>query len=271
MLAAIDKLVPGLVLVSGILGFAVIYVCMHFTGLMIGMTALIVFVVSIVVYAKKGSFGDAALSLVAGMFAAFAVNWDPGKFMIFACLWLALALFVLVTATVKLAAQQQQIYTYAAIAAGSNPSGEVESELRTIAANCEVDTLGPVERANVIRLFAFRRVPREIMQASLQSVAMLVAITGVDHMTMASYVVDMTRILPEVPGRTENQVRDEMLNVLQAGGTAPQEFLDAFHQSRRLVLLEEMAPNSYLEALAAATSTGVPPSDMYEHLRKRSA
>jgi len=271
VLRSSNELVPGVVLVGGALGVAVIYVCAHFGGPMIGVTALTVFAVSVAIYGRKGDFGDAALGLAAGIFAAFAVNWDVSKFFVFEFLWLAFGLYVLLATSIRLAGRAEVIYVHAAQAMGSDDVDGVGRRLRAIGRDSAVPSLGPIERAEVLRYFAFRRMPLEAMMENLKSVAMLAAITGVDHTRMASYVSDMWTMLGQRQASNNDAVRDRMFVAIRDSSTSPEEFLSAFHHSRRLVLAEGVNAEFYLRALIQATTGGVPGSEMYDHLKQMPA
>lgn len=267
VLKSSNELVPGVVAVAGSIGAITIWVCAHFGGLMVGSIAITVFVVSTVVYASKGSFGDAALGLAVGIFAAFAVSWDGGRFAIFESLWLAFGLYVLLFVSVKHAADEEAIYRHAAQAIGAEDSEGIERQLRAIARDCDLPILGPIERAETLRLFAYRRVPIEAMGANLTSVGIISAISRIEHQTVASYVVDVWRMFESRHSMGEEALRDKAFLAMRDSGVSLLEFLEAFHQSRRLVLDEGIDVELYLGSLTQATANGVPASEMYEHLK----
>jgi hypothetical protein len=80
---ATNKLVPGVVTASLVLAFWVIWATISTGVPLIGAAALLVLLISITVYGKTNSYGEAALSLIGGLLTVFSVNWTPAYFWIF--------------------------------------------------------------------------------------------------------------------------------------------------------------------------------------------
>lgn len=129
---ALNKLVPCLVLVAAFLAAAVIAVSLLSVQLMMGVTILVVLLVSIVVYSQTNNYGEAALALVAGLLTAFTVDWTAGRFIAFVVSWVGLSLFSLLVSSVKLAAENEEIYSDAARSICPSRPSEVQKQLEEI-------------------------------------------------------------------------------------------------------------------------------------------
>jgi hypothetical protein len=97
---------------------------------LIGAAALLVLLISITVYGKTNSYGEAALSLIGGLLTVFSVNWTPAYFWIFTGVLVGFSLSALLISSIKLAANVEDIYIHAAVSL-SDDSDEVE-RLKTL-------------------------------------------------------------------------------------------------------------------------------------------
>ncbi len=268
-LQAANQLVPCFVVVVVILAAVVIAVSLLSVQLMMGVTILVVLLVSIVVYTQTNNYGEAALALVAGLLTAFTVEWTMGRFVAFVVAWVGLSLFLFLISSVKLAAKTEEIYADAARSINPSQPTEVQKELTEIGKDRFVRMLGPIERAEVMRLFAFRKLSVPSMQYGLRAVEMLSTVTSVDHMTVADFVIDVYKIYEVTPGPSYEQLLDYIYNIIRETPVSPSEFMAAFKDSRHLALSGDVDPETFFQHLREALDQGVAPGEVYEHMRRR--
>lgn len=156
--ASAYKLAPAVVVMASLVAAGVITLSLWSTTLMMGMVLLIVWGVSLLVYAKTANFGEAALALVAGLLTVFSVEWTPRRFVAFSVAWVGFALMALLVSSIRIASKVETIYQQAAYAAAQHPgeADEVERRLREIGEKSKLGQVGPVERAEILRLPGFR-------------------------------------------------------------------------------------------------------------------
>jgi len=265
-LSGANQLVPGCIVVGLLVAAAITYVSFRFADIMMGFIVLLVLFSSLLIYSSSHDFGEAALALVAGLLTAFTVEWTAGRFAVFLFSWLTLTAAVLLLSTVRLAAEVEDINSDAAIAIDSSRHKQLMTELRSIEKKAKTEMLSPKERAETIRLFAFRKLPTQSMQYGLEAVEMLATITKVDPVVVASFVADVYKMFESEPGPLYKSLLDLVYQHIREARVSPSEFIDAFRDSRRIALSGELAPDSYLGKLRIALDRGVPPSEVYEFL-----
>lgn len=179
VLQASNKLMPGFVIVAILLSGLVIAVCLISATLMIGCIILLVLMTSVVIFANTRKYGDATLALVAGLLAAFTVDWNAARFFAFVVAWIGFSLLVLMISSIKLAADLERIYTHAAISlsAGSSSTLVVSKQLQAIGTKeTPLQQLQAVERAEAVRLLVFRKVPLDLIADALASIEIVAAV-----------------------------------------------------------------------------------------------
>jgi len=268
-LQAANKLVPGCVVVAMLLTAAVISVSLLSIQLMMGIIILIVLLVSIVVYSRTDNYGEAALALVAGLLTAFTVSWNARTFTTFVVIWVALSLFSFLISSVKLAAEKEEIYADAARSIDPGRSGEVRKQLEQVGEDKFIRMLGPIKRAEVIRLFAFRKIPLASMQYGLRAVETLSTVTRVDHEIVAEFVVDVYKMFRSTPGPRYQNLLDRTYEIIRDTPVSPGEFIAAFKDSRHLALSGAIDPETFFRHLQKALDQGVAPEEVCEYLREQ--
>jgi hypothetical protein len=236
---------------------------------MMGTTVLLVFVVSVLIYAQTESYGEAALALVAGLLTAFTVEWTSKRFIAFVVCWVGLSLVSLVIASVKLAATKEEILVDAANTVDPDRREEVQASLEDITDDDFVRMLGPIERASVIRLFAFRKLDIESMRYALRAVELLSTVTNVDYEIVAEFVVDIYKVFGSTPGPRYQRLLDRVHHTIRDSAVSPREFMAAFRDSRFLVLSGNVDSEAFFQHLVVALNSGVAPEDIREYLQGR--
>lgn len=265
-LQGLSNLAPGCAIVAMILTSAIIIISLNFAPIMMGITMLIVLVVSIIVYSQTENYGEAALALVAGLLTVYTVEWDSAKFVTFISLWVGLSLFIFLISSVKLAAEQEEILSDAAISVKADNVKKQIEKYKKISNDKFIKMLGPIKRAEIIRLFAFRKVPEESMVFGLRAVEMLSTITRVDYLDTARFVIDVYKMNQSLPGPLYQNLLDDVYETIRGSTVSPDEFISAFRNSRHLVLSGRIEPKRYFHQLSLALDQGVAPNEIYEHL-----
>jgi hypothetical protein len=250
---------------------SVVWVAISSTELMVSVVLLLVLLVGLVVYVSTGKYGEAALALVGGLLTAYSVAWTPRRFIAFVAVWAGFTFIALLIASVKLAGKSESIYRQAAVALVEDftKTRETEKVLRAIGEKREYGILGPIERAEVIRLFVFRKLPLDVMPTALRFVANLSVITRIEFLTVADFIADVYRIFEiTTPGHVE-VVIDLVYNAIRRTAAPPADFFIAFAHSRRLVLTGALDPFSFFPALQTALEAGVKAEAVGEYLERR--
>lgn len=272
MLQASNNIVPGVVLVSLILSGWLISVTLTSGAPLIGVAALAVFIVSIIVYAKTNSYGEASLALIGGLLTVFSVDWTPAYFWIFIGVLTAFSFTALMLSSIKLAAELESIYMQTAIFLTNDPDeiDVIRKRLEEIGkASTPYGQLQMTQRAEAIRLLIFRKIPIDSLSGALAAIEIFTTMTKVDHKTVTLFIADMTKAFEARPGSEYDAIVHRMLRTVREIAVPPEDFIKAFQNSRRLILSESVDPDRYFQELEEHLEAGVAPEEMFNALRER--
>jgi hypothetical protein len=188
-LQSLYKLAPCLVIVMTLVIAGVTWLALFSSKVMLGTVLLVVLGVAMIVYVSTQNYGEAALALVAGLLTTYSVTWNGKRFIGFIAVWSGFSFLALMISSVRIASKQESIYRQASLALADDGmnSSLIEKQLQSIGKASMKIALGPVERAEVIRVFAFRRLSLTVMEAGLKAVAMLSIITEVNSLVVARF------------------------------------------------------------------------------------
>ena len=254
------------------ISFSIVVLAMQSATAKVGVVLLVVFFVAVVIYASTNSYGEAALALAAGLLSVYSVDWTTANFISFVGVWVGFSVLALLISSVRIAAQSESIYREASLtlAPDAAGSGAVESELRRIGADRSIRYLGPIECADAIRIFCFRRVPLDVMASALQAVEMLSVVTQANPTRVARFIADVYRVFDSVSPEDVGQIVDILFRTIRDSAVPPDDFLAGFESSRHLVLSRTLAPQDYLRQLREALEHGIPPEKISDHLTESS-
>ena len=238
---------------------------------MVGSASLMVVVVSLGIFAVRENFGEAMLSLVGGLLAIFAFEWTPARYITFMAVWFGFAFAALLISSVKLAAKSEDIYrmTSLRLADPDEDHGPIEKRLREIGSSTDLKMLGPIERAEVIRVLAFRKLPIDLLGPSLGAVEILSVITKCDTKTVAIFLADFLLSFTPKSDVDADRLVDMLCQVIRDVPVPPEDFFAAFESSRRLLVSRTIPPIEFLEGLKDCLSSGVAPEGVYAEMVAR--
>ncbi|MBN2291525.1 MAG: hypothetical protein JXM70_03810 [Pirellulales bacterium] len=259
-LRAAYELAPLAVVVLAALSLLLVWLTVTWTPLMTGSAVILVLILSLSIFAFRGNFGEALLSLVGGLLSVFAYEWTTERYVAFSIAWIGFALFALLIASIKIAAKNEDIYRQAALKlVGSGPRlKETEKRLKDIGSKTDLSMLGPIERADIIRTFAFRDLPIDLFSSALSATESLSVITKCDINTVAIFVADFFQSFQPEDDAQARQITDILYNSIRSTPVPPEDYFAGFEKSRRLVVSKLLNPIDFLDNLRECLSEGVP-------------
>lgn len=272
---ALYQLSPGIAVVGTLLAVALVWVTVQWTALITGTAVLLILVLSLAIFAVRGNFGEALLSLVGGLLSVFALEWTIERYIAFSVAWVGFALFAMLIASVKIAAENEDIFKQAAIRiVGPNGSDEQVKDAETLLNNLGRQTsampmLGPIQRAAVIRTFAFRGLPLTLFAAGVRATEALSVITKCNTQRVAFFVADFFQTLRPTDDSQATKLTDALYFFIQNSPVPPEDFFSAFEKSRRLILAEFIDPTTFLEELQLCLSQGIPVDEVYSEIKSK--
>ncbi len=263
VIAASYKLAPCLVIVLTAVVVGVTAIAVISSTAMVAVVLLLVFAATVVVYASTSQFGEATLALVAGILTAYGVDWTPNRFVGFVAVWTGFCFVALMIASIKVAASSESIYRQAAIAFSESEAErpEIEKGLRAIGDDRNIEGIGPIERAEVLRLFAYRKIPIEVMPSALRACAMLTVITQIDHKKIGAFIADVFTVFDFIERDLQGKIIDVVYQTMQRSAVPPADFISGFEHARHLVLSRTISPLDFILALKSSLESGIPPCE----------
>jgi hypothetical protein len=221
--------------------------------LMMTVVLFVVLGIAILLYLNTWNYGEAALALAAGLLTVYSVTWTPKKFIAFIVVWLTFSAIALLTSSVRIASQLETIYIGAAAAvAGHSDSEAIKTtarQLRVIADNYKGYLIGSKEKAEAIRVFAFRRLTVEAFGSALGAVDTLSTALQLDAAAVANLVCDITKAFETTEAADLPEFLETFISAMQNTAAPPSDFIVGFESSRHLLLghrLRRLAPGGSL-------------------------
>lgn len=269
-LKAAYRLAPLVVIVGAIVFTVVIWLTLLWSPLMVGTASLVVMFVSFLIFAFRNNFGEALLSLVGGLLAIFAFEWTPGRYISFMVAWLGFTAAALLLASLKIGAKCEEIYRMAALRMTNDGENHelIEKRLQEIGSSTHRQLLGPIQRAETLRLFAFRNLPIELFPSCLNAVETLSVITRCDKKTVAIFITDFVLSFSLQSDKDADHLVDLLNDAIKKVPVQPEDFFVAFESSRRLLISKTITPNEFLRGLYVCLSAGADPHNMHQEMNE---
>ncbi|HWM91940.1 MAG TPA: hypothetical protein VN493_14335 [Thermoanaerobaculia bacterium] len=265
-------LAPAAVVVMILVAVIVVVATMWSTPLMMAVVLFVVLGIAILLFLNTWNYGEAALALAAGLLTVYSVTWTPMRFIAFIAVWLAFSAIALLASSIKVASQLETIYIGAATAVAGHSDSEAikaaERQLRQISDSYKGYLLGGKEKAQAIRVFAFRRLPLETFGSALGAVDILSTALQLDAIAIANLVCDITKAFEASKAVDVPESLGSFITTLQNTAVPPSDFIAGFESSRHLLLGRRLHPSAYFTALKNALEAGVAPARVGEYLEQ---
>jgi hypothetical protein len=172
--------------------------------------------------------------------------------------------------SVRLAAKTESLYRQAALAIAVDGGHETtEKALRAIGEHTPMGMLGPVERAEVLRIFALRQLPIGVMELTLKATETLATATTVEAKSVAVFFADVYHAI----GRSANTeflpTVDFIYATIKGSPAPPEEFFEAFRECRHLLLSGAVDLTTLLRGVRDALAVGVPAFEVDSYISER--
>lgn len=244
-------------------------------NLMIIFLDFIIILSSICVYSKSNNYGEAFLSLSAGLLTIYSVEWTISRFWSFTIIWLLFTLIVFLITAIKSASKIESIFTQAVIFMPDAQTSNKElfkkqlKELENISNSINDSILMPTERAEIIRFFCFKKMDKAIFATALKWVNCYYSITQMPYMDIALFVTEVIRNTPIIDQEiTIDNIFDYIYTGMRGVPVSPSEYIDGFKKTK-YVLASTNRTVLYFKALNDFFSEGRPISIIEDYINNR--
>lgn len=234
------------------------------TSFQLGMLTAVIFLSSMAVYFKSKNYGEAVLALSAGLFTVYTVTWTTSLFISFIVVWVMFTISVFLTTSIKLSSNVQSIYMEATFAIKHShlSDKECEKQLQTISDGLKDSIMGPVEKAEALRVLAYKKIPLSDMSMGLKWVNIFFSLTRISYLTLADFVAVVIKnasILNEKI--TGDMIFEHIYSGMRSAPVTPQEYIDTFQKTRHL-LIKNKNIVLYFNTLNQYFDSGISPNDI---------
>ena len=223
-----------------------------------GTVLVLVFIASAAIFLRTHSYTEAFLTLIVGLLPALSMTWGAAQFWVFVGGYGLLTAFCLLTASVRIASSAESIYIQAANFAKQQDSHASKNSLEKLVKQAKVTILGPIARAESVRMLVYRNFPLKQIPAALESIERFSVITGLSHTDVASHLVILYPIA-SATGVGFSRLDDLFYTALRDSAATPEEFFEAVRVTRSLVLSRQMDLDEYLKKLSELLGLGLSP------------
>ncbi len=128
-ISASYNLAPAVVITGLLLAAIVFMASLFFVEIKMGSIILLIIIISVIVYAISKNYGEATVALMAGLLAAFTVEWTWNKYVVFMMALLGFLFFVFLIGSIRIAAINESLYREAALYVSVSHYKETEKQL----------------------------------------------------------------------------------------------------------------------------------------------
>lgn len=273
---ALYEIAAQTAVIGTLLAATFVWLTLWWSPLMTASAIIMVVLLALAIFATRGNFGEALLSLAGGLFMVFAYEWTPERYIAYAVAWVGFAVFSGLIASFKFATGIEKLAKLTAIrvagpmATTNQVRNAQETILQLMRPNSTSAVLDAIERMKIMRTFAFRDLPLSQFPAGVRTAESLATIMDCDFQRLARFVADF--LIAEAPA-DDNEATIVLVRLyrqIQTTPVPPEEFLTAFENSRRLVVSGVVQPTRFLELLCDCLTRGVGVDDICEEIRKTS-
>lgn len=268
-LDAAYQLAPAVVVIGIILAATVAYISLIFIEILQGFIVVLIIIISILVYYKSNNYGEAALALMAGLLAAFTVDWTQNKLIVIMTAVLGFLFFILLIGSIKLAAKSESIYLDAAIYIDVNRAKEISKQLKKISDSIPTKRLGPIDKAEAIRIMAFRKISIDSMNYMLKMIEIISAMADMDAKFATLFLISLSRIFDIAPGPSFESKMDEIVNFYRESPISHEEFAKSFMNSKHFVIFGKVDQSRYRLLLREGLENGVAPEEICDFIQEK--
>ena len=225
---------------------------------------LLILVVSIGIYVKTRSYAETALAFILGLFTVFTISWDTGLMWIFVVFFLSFTAIIFMIGSVRLAAQKEAILTQAALFLDSVDYKATRSRLDSVVAeNTPYQQIDIIERAEIVRTFAFRRVPLEHMKGLMKLTEAVGSLSAIPYPQAADFVCVLYQFFR--PSSIDELTKlENFVNHVLRLPCSPVEFFAIFQKTRKYLVTRTVSPPDYLRFIRQTVERGLSVDDVLE-------
>lgn len=230
--------------------------------------SIVIIICSICVYVKSRNYGEAVLALSAGLLTVYTVEWTKPLYISFIVIWVLFTLVVFLVSSIRLSSRLETIYLEASFSLNGK-SGEdkaVRARLQSISSSVNNSILSPTESAEVLRLLCYRKIPIEKMQISLKWVNIYTAITNIEYLDIASFVVEIIKSTSFFDTKNkEEDIFEYVYTAMRNAPVSPKEFIEGF-QKTRYILVSSKQTILFFKTLQQFFDSGLPFDEIEQYV-----
>lgn len=252
------KLVPGL-LYGGILLLFFVMTYLPFSeAKMIILLSVIVSMTSLFAYFQIKSYSQTMLSFLIGLLTIFTITWTTVNSIIFIVFYLGFNIIIFMSASIRSSAEMENILVQATNFIDRRNKEVTHKQLADIInQGTDYRQLGPIERANIIRFLAFRKIPLETMASAISIIEMIKVVCQTSVEAACQFFYSLYLVSLHMNGETEAiETVGVLLDVVIKLPLLPDESFCIFNRTKTLLINRKLTIEEYFEQLTTLVQSG---------------
>ncbi|GAA0741244.1 hypothetical protein [Clostridium oceanicum] len=232
---------------------------------------LLILIVSIAIYVKNKSISETMLTFMLGILTVFSVDWEQANFKLFIVFYLVFTLMIFIIGSISLSIKQESILVQAANYLSIRHNyDEIYKEVKNIANKSTLgNQLGPIEKAEAIRAFAFRKININDMEEGVKSVEIIKTVCQIDlykacELFYSLYIFSRNYRLCDNHSRDTINLFDKILTI----PVSPEQFFEIFRKTKKKIRVGQLTFDEYVEKIDELANDGMDSFEIIEELIK---
>lgn len=172
---------------------------------------LLISIMSIIIYSKRGNYGETVLSFMLGILTVFSIDWDKNKTgaIIFTAFYVCVNVILLFITSIKLYVEKEKHLTSASIFIDNNNQKMVYAQLDNICQKVtKHNALGTIEKSEAIRYLSYMKLSVVEIKEALNVIELIKVVFEMNIKESCSFFYSL--LLIQYPSKNMNGIERKL-------------------------------------------------------------
>lgn len=224
---------------------------------------IVVTLLSIIIYMRSNRFDETALTFILGLFTVFSISWNKEKAIVFAVFFTLFAWFIFLISSIKLASKLESILIDASVNYNLNNNDHCFKSLKAICNKTSKNGyLNTLEKSEVVRFFAFKKIPFEHIEPLLDMCESCIMISHYKPEKVASFIYSLYVTLGYLDNEIDSYELEKTIDQIVILPCSLADFIEIFEVTRKYILQNRIDFSEYIRNIKDSIKNGLSPTDI---------
>lgn len=242
-----------------------IYISKGFS--IIFLIGIFILLTSLCIYIKTNKISDTTLSFILGILTVYSIDWEKANSKLFIALYTIYIIIIFYCYAIRLTIKQESILVQAACKINLENYKETYKKLKKLSlTSTDYNMLSILDRCEVIRYLAFRRVNIEEYKESIKVIEIIKCACQIDLMKCCEIYYSMF-----IYCKNQNNIPlavGKMIDKVTTLAISYEEFFNIFKETKYIISNETVTFDRYLEIIQNMSIRGYGYKDIISKLKK---